>query len=1209
MSEDPVAAVAAGIEAVVEALKRPELQPDPTLGDQRPALVEATRTFRERVLPNLRAALPPHDIQEALRVADGVAGIAERLAATLCASGSKPTAQQVLQETQRQLPPGDYLAELGAGSRDIEGFARLSYARFLWNDGDRKKAMATAEEVMRTSNERALKDGAQQLLSAPQPLTSAPSLFTMNGFGTMLYGKADPRPDGWYTATLYLVALFIPIIPLGRYIVRDAGGRSWNFAGKVPLTKGQRWYRRGVGLAVLAAIAFAWVSSWLESPSHQVAVAIEAARKNPSVQAWEDVLVRFENQLYGDELAPAADEWTRLRIAEVKEPFTRASVEPVKRMVLRFQRIGDAARAKAAPVLAQKLVAWQRQLPSERREDLDAQLTLLDLARGVQPGKQELADEQNRIRRVIASQLATDWPLRALAKYSEIGDEEALLAGGKVLESLGDVGTLFSEEAPMLTSFLAKATAKPQLAAVVKLTRERIAAADALLKAQGRAELLSSADEKRLAADAQRYPLDQAITVELAKVIRARGDAAGALAALDKFGPPGKMIGDAQLLSAFLLEQLGKPGEAEQRLAGYLDGRLARFIEAGSALESAAASLEKNLVDQARRGTLPPGLELQLKGQPEEKQQEIFSEWLRDELEKSATLTPLRERYRSLTGVVEASIALGTLKLQRANGANGDERAAILREAEETFLAVRADAEGSVRYHLGLGQVFHRLGKAEEGDKELMSVAKNAPPEDKLEVCAIYRELGLVKQARELCEQVHRTASGKFADAAAAMLALLASSRDQTESWLSKIAKPTPAQQAQLAEMRGSRLLDESKSAEADREFVKALDFHLKSASSSAVAANNTAVAYGYRFAATGDLAHLDKAVTYFEKAASLERDNAIVLGNAASAHIERMTLTLVAKYVQLKQLKLRTWEATRVLFALLNGPLRDEVKEAIRRSPSFQRGMELSRQQEVLAPNNVDAYDRQLDWYDALDDLEALKTLASRVQRVPRFDLTHHEEAQARLRDGKKYDAETRASTEARLKMLESMRAGLSGPTLAVHHLLVCQWRDTRARVDDDLDRLRESREACKNAQQLWPALALEGHNAMSDAELTILEAAKRQAPLQARLDGERWMHDTLVSAWREARKSHEVGEALAAAEGIRDADKRLAALNKDHWGLNAWALADLSHDTAFRDRLVAEIPRDTIRLRMEILERIGPGTPHLTATKELWSAAFGAP
>lgn len=75
------------------------------------------------------------------------------------------------------------------------------------------------------------------------PISSAPSLRTINGFGCTLYGHTDDDMEsGSYMATYYFVALLIPIFPICRYRVIYSGANSYRFLGKGPLRTFDKWH-------------------------------------------------------------------------------------------------------------------------------------------------------------------------------------------------------------------------------------------------------------------------------------------------------------------------------------------------------------------------------------------------------------------------------------------------------------------------------------------------------------------------------------------------------------------------------------------------------------------------------------------------------------------------------------------------------------------------------------------------------------------------------------------------------------------------------------------------------------------------------------------------------------------------------------------------------------------------------------------------------
>ncbi|HLG99278.1 MAG TPA: hypothetical protein VKX49_23405 [Bryobacteraceae bacterium] len=52
---------------------------------------------------------------------------------------------------------------------------------------------------------------------------------TFNGFGTKLYGKRRPAPDGSFLTTKWVVFFWIPLIPLKSYRVKYAGPGETSF--------------------------------------------------------------------------------------------------------------------------------------------------------------------------------------------------------------------------------------------------------------------------------------------------------------------------------------------------------------------------------------------------------------------------------------------------------------------------------------------------------------------------------------------------------------------------------------------------------------------------------------------------------------------------------------------------------------------------------------------------------------------------------------------------------------------------------------------------------------------------------------------------------------------------------------------------------------------------------------------------------------------
>jgi hypothetical protein len=134
-----------------------------------------------------------------------------------------------------------------------------------WNNHrDRQTAVAANELAVKHATSLELKQRLAEDKATLQqmrheadlsPISSAPSLSTVNGIGFKLYGSADSDPTtGSYLATYYFVFLAIPIFPICRYRV-TSNGNSYRFFGKAPLRPFDKWHLAvSIGLIVLLII-------------------------------------------------------------------------------------------------------------------------------------------------------------------------------------------------------------------------------------------------------------------------------------------------------------------------------------------------------------------------------------------------------------------------------------------------------------------------------------------------------------------------------------------------------------------------------------------------------------------------------------------------------------------------------------------------------------------------------------------------------------------------------------------------------------------------------------------------------------------------------------------------------------------------------------------------------------------------------------------
>ncbi len=99
-----------------------------------------------------------------------------------------------------------------------------------------------------------------------RPLGAVPSMHTVNGIGTTLHGRSEADAEaGTYVATHCLVLLFVPVLPLGQYLVSDAGPSTFRFYGRVPETTLVWAWRRAawvVAVILLASATWAGLEAW-----------------------------------------------------------------------------------------------------------------------------------------------------------------------------------------------------------------------------------------------------------------------------------------------------------------------------------------------------------------------------------------------------------------------------------------------------------------------------------------------------------------------------------------------------------------------------------------------------------------------------------------------------------------------------------------------------------------------------------------------------------------------------------------------------------------------------------------------------------------------------------------------------------------------------------------------------------------------------------
>ncbi len=346
---DALETLAAGIKHVDGLLDEDVLEPDRERSDW-PAMAARIALVRDgidqEVAGELDAALEV-TTEEGLRqgVQRRVAGLYACASALLEVSGDVDGAAVLRAHALKIAPDEAERAELTAGQAEPRVHAGLHHARWLLFHRRRADADRCAKAVVKEAKAEALRAGARKILRAPRPLSSAPTLFRLNGCGVGLYGERDTWKDGWYVATYCLSLLWIPVLPLTAYRVRRSG-QGYQFLAREGLGPVARAWQVLVIAAIAGGCGWGAVSSYLDAPERKARVALAEARaaesagdRSTALDRYTAVARTYETR---GEAGPAAEAVVRLTAAAVPDPCTASAVDAVEKVVDAFHGLPQA---------------------------------------------------------------------------------------------------------------------------------------------------------------------------------------------------------------------------------------------------------------------------------------------------------------------------------------------------------------------------------------------------------------------------------------------------------------------------------------------------------------------------------------------------------------------------------------------------------------------------------------------------------------------------------------------------------------------------------------------------------------------------------------------------------------------------------------------------------------------------------------------------
>ena len=207
------------------------------------------------------------------------------------------------------------------------------------------------------------------------PISSPPTLFTINGVGTGLYGSRDHDEEtGTYVKTYCLCVIFVPVLALSAYRVAYAGDSSYYFIGKQPLSGVAKAWNGMLALLLLLGGGLWGFQAWYHSPENVAGRQLAAAERKLAAGQQAEAIADLEAVASGP-TARAARGREKLAawLAAPPQGATPQDKLAAWRAAVRLQRSGRWSQSR------QSLCDRGLALAAEVAEtSSDAALTLLD---------------------------------------------------------------------------------------------------------------------------------------------------------------------------------------------------------------------------------------------------------------------------------------------------------------------------------------------------------------------------------------------------------------------------------------------------------------------------------------------------------------------------------------------------------------------------------------------------------------------------------------------------------------------------------------------------------------------------------------------------------------------------------------------------------------------------------------------------------------
>jgi hypothetical protein len=254
-----------------------------------------------------------------------------------------------------------------------------------------------------------------------EPVTSSPSLGSLNGVGLVMYGRRDVDAEtGTYVKTRCACLVFLPLWAIDSWRVADANGGGWLLIGRCAISSFARfWNLLMLSALLIGGGSLGW-QFYTETPGYQAGQRLAEAQQVVAKGQLAPA-ARIFSQIAEGGTSHAGAAAAALA-AIVTGPLAQAPVQEQARVVAVLAELADSARIDGirrpeVAALAERLAAAAG-APRPAIAILDAAAMVMAEAR--------LASERGRILEAAhAADLADPWAAIELAVIAEkAGDKE-----------------------------------------------------------------------------------------------------------------------------------------------------------------------------------------------------------------------------------------------------------------------------------------------------------------------------------------------------------------------------------------------------------------------------------------------------------------------------------------------------------------------------------------------------------------------------------------------------------------------------------------------------------------------------------------------------------------------------------------------------------------------------------------------------------------